>query len=387
MKKYRFYYFLLIFLLISVITGAEEFYIAEYDYFLDMPVGWQVYDVSDISRAAFANSSLTAVVQVISMAGESYQSADAMYEELCTEIGAEGDAAPFLFSGRDSVFSDLGFTSNGSEMRGYFIFINGRKFDFILMAFSGNAYYEEIHDFLLSVLDSFSPSSGEKYHPGPVSQFYYPFPGGDEQQTVLIINNRQGSIPYDQREVAATQVLIEREARILASYEEKENRVGAWQRYYRMIYRDNYHRLDNLYQFLKNIYRTGGAGVADLPRDLLAWVQGFSYSRTGTLADLQSPLSSALTRMGDCDSRALLYTMLLHHFKIDALFLVSSHYSHSLAGVNVPGQGARIYFNDNSYLIAETTAQVDLGLIDRDMADPSGWTPVPLGDLGNVLKN
>ncbi len=195
---------------------------------------------------------------------------------------------------------------------------------------------------------------------------------------MVIINSRQGNIPYDQKEIAATQVLIEREARILASYEEKEKRVEAWQRYYRMIYRDNYHRLDKLYLFLENIFRTG---VADLPRDLLAWVQGFSYSRTGTLADLQSPLSSALTRTGDCDSRALLYTMLLNRFKIDALLLVSSRYSHSLAGVNIPGQGARINFDDNSYLIAETTDQVDLGLIDRDMADPSGWIPVPLGDF------
>jgi len=381
MKKYPFYYFLLIFLFTSVIAGAEEFYIEEYDYFLDIPAGWQVYDVSDISRAAFANSSLTAVVQVISMAGESYQSADTMYEELRTEIGAEGDAAPFLFSGRDSVLSDLVFISSGDKMRGYFVFIDGRQSDFILMAFSGISYYEETHDFLLSVLDSFSPSRMEKYHPGPVSQFYYPFPGRDEQQTVLIINNRQGSIPYDQKEIAATQVLIEREARILASYDEKENRAEAWQRYYRMIYRDNYHRLDNLHLFLKNIFRTGGEGVADLPRDLLVWVQDFSYSRTGTLADLQSPLSSALTRTGDCDSRALLYTMLLHRFKIDTLLLVSSRYSHSLAGVNVPGQGARIHFDDNSYLIAETTDQVDLGLIDRDMADPSGWIPVPLGDF------
>jgi len=381
MKKYRFYYFLLIFLLTSVIAGAEEFHIEKYDYFLDVPAGWQVYDVSDISRVVFANSSLTAVAQVVSMAGESYQSADAMYEELRTEIGAEGEAAPFLFSGRDSVFSDLGFISNGNKMRGYFVFINGRESDFILMAFSGIAYYEETHDFLLSVLDSFSPNIREKYHPGPVSQFYYPFPGSDKQQRVVVINNRQGSIPYDQKEVAATQVLIEREARMLASYEEKENRVEAWQRYYRMIYRDNYHRLDNLHQFLKNIFRTGGAGATDLPHGLLAWVQGFSYSRTGTLADLQSPLSSALARMGDCDSRSLLYTMLLHHFKIDALLLVSARYSHSLAGVNVPGQGARVHFDDNSYLIAETTAQVDLGLIDRDMADPSGWIPVPLGDF------
>ncbi len=88
------------------------------------------------------------------MAGESYQSADTMYEELRTEIGAEGDAAPFLFSGRDSVFSDLGFISNGNKMRGYFVFINGQQSDFILMAFSGISLYEETHDFLLSVLTS-----------------------------------------------------------------------------------------------------------------------------------------------------------------------------------------------------------------------------------------
>jgi hypothetical protein len=53
--------------------------------------------------------------------------------------------------------------------------------------------------------------------------------------------------------------------------------------------------------------------------------------------------------------------------------MVSSEYSHSLTGVAVEGKGAHYYYEGSEYLIAETTDNVSIGLIDQDMADPSKW--------------
>ncbi|MCF6336113.1 MAG: hypothetical protein L3J12_10260, partial [Spirochaetales bacterium] len=58
---------------------------------------------------------------------------------------------------------------------------------------------------------------------------------------------------------------------------------------------------------------------------------------------------------------------------IDSILMVSSEYSHSLAGVAVEGPGAHFRYEGTDYLVAETTDNVSIGLIDRNMSDPSKW--------------
>ena len=83
-----------------------------------------------------------------------------------------------------------------------------------------------------------------------------------------------------------------------------------------------------------------------------------------------------LSRSGDCDSLGMVYVLLLRRLGFDAVLLVSSKYSHAMAGVDVPGKGARIAYEGKNYLVAELTDKVELGLIDQTMADPAGWIPV-----------
>ncbi|GAG77810.1 unnamed protein product, partial [marine sediment metagenome] len=100
-----------------------------------------------------------------------------MYKEIRARLQAKGEGAPFSFSGRDSIFSDLSFSAGKYRVRGYLIFINGTEKDYVLLSYTPIERYGKMHDFLLSSLDSFSLDDKEKYLPGPVSQFYYPFPG------------------------------------------------------------------------------------------------------------------------------------------------------------------------------------------------------------------
>jgi hypothetical protein len=129
---------------------------------------------------------------------------------------------------------------------------------------------------------------------------------------------------------------------------------------------------------LQQHFEDAGVDRSRIPARLLEVLQGFDYSRTGSLSDLLAPVTCFLEQSGDCDSLGLAYVILLQHMGFDAVLMVSSEYGHALAGVDVEGPGARFEFEGTQYLLAEFTEPVDLGMIPRDMADPSKWIPVRL---------
>ena len=53
--------------------------------------------------------------------------------------------------------------------------------------------------------------------------------------------------------------------------------------------------------------------------------------------------------------------------------MLSKEFSHSLVAVDVQGTGARFPFNGKKYLVGETTAKVDLGLIDSEQSEITAW--------------
>jgi transglutaminase-like putative cysteine protease len=172
-------------------------------------------------------------------------------------------------------------------------------------------------------------------------------------------------------DVEASRVTLEREARVLAIYTPED--TDAWQRFYRILYRDSYRKVDSLFRSLIMAGVSPRQDPVLTAKDLLAWIQGFSYARTGGLEDLSTPLDSLYNGAGDCDSLGLLYVILLKHYGIDAILMVSGTYSHAMAAVDVEAPGARFEWQDKKYLVAETTYEVDLGLIAADMADPAAW--------------
>ncbi len=362
-------------LVLSSPAGSEPYLVSELGYTVDPPEGWEVLEASDPARVSFADPSHSAVFQVTVLPGDRYDEAAAMFAEVKRDLNARGEGAGYSYSGMDARLADLSFTGSEFRARGYWIFLDGVEHDYLLAAFCSESRYRELHDFLLSALDSFAPSGAERLEPGPVSQFTYPYPGGDPQRDRIPFEGRELSVAREPGEVDANQVVVEREARILATYQ--QNRAQAWRRYYRAIYRDSFHRLDVLSGALASALGPAAA-PQEAARRLLKWVQGFRYTRTGTVSDLTCPLGAALDLSGDCDSRALVYVILLHHLHIDAVLMVSARYSHSMVGVDVTGKGARFQVGGRGYLAAEVTEPVALGLIASDMADPSKWIAVPL---------
>ncbi len=375
---------LLCLLLLTLTLDAQAYRVKEHGYILDLPVGWEPFDVSDPDKLSFTDTAHGIMLQVTVFSHEEGMSAADMEKEIRGQIKAQGEGARFTFSGRDSFLSDVTFSSADKNLRGYLLVIKGMDGgdrslkDCLLVCFASVEGYGQALDHILSAMDSFSPDEKGLLLPGPISQFLSPFPDPAKETVQLSFMGRSLSAVIGKGDRDASQVLVEREARMLAAY--KAGQVEAWTRFYRMIYRDCYHRLDGVAAALQGALDAAKVPAGDAPLRLLSWIQGFTFKRTGTLSDFLSPLSVAAAAAGDCDSRAILYDALLDRMGLDAILLVSVKFSHALAGVALDREGAAFVLDGKKYVVAEMTEAVDIGMIAKTMADAKEWIPMRLRD-------
>jgi len=339
-----------------------------------LPEGWGVLGNTP-DKVTFTDPSQAAYLQIKQYPGSRFKTAEAIYRFVLSRIHAQGEGEKFVYESRDAWFGNITFSASGFKYKGFITCINDQNTDFVVLSFSTVNKFDLFHDFILSSMDSFACDDAGRLSPGVVSQYYYPVPGSDKSIGYHTIGNKKVLFTYDKHELEASQVVVEREARILVTYTKSKLIDTAWIRYYRILFRDNYRRLDSTAQVLSQHLASNFLSTSNLEKSslLLSWIQDYKYYRTGTLSDFLSPVTCLVQEKGDCDSRALLYIILLKHYGIDAILMVSSVYSHSLAGVAVDGKGARFTLNKVPYLIAETTAPVSIGLIDQKMADPAKW--------------
>ncbi len=372
-------------LLLAWSAGALAAVNPVHGYSVDLPVGWIEADNSNPDHIGFLSPNADAMVQIIALdpapgGSDAAGSGSEIAHHVLDQLGAEGEPEPFSYQDRPAAISELAFTTGGIEVQGYLVTIAHRRAGFAILAFAAIDSYETAHDYLLSAIDSFSLDEESRLSPGPVSQYFYPFPAPNARDASIRFAGSRLPFAVDANEIDATEVLVDREARVLAPYGAVDREVAndAWRRYFRLIYRDNYMRLEPLSQEIRARLEADRVPRVDYPEVLLSWLQGFDYVRTGGLADFQPPVSCLATASGDCDSLAMTYAILLHHLGFDAILMVSDRYAHAIAAVDVQGPGARFAFEGRDWLVAELTADVPLGRIAAEMADPDGWLGVRL---------
>jgi hypothetical protein len=348
----------------------------DFGYSLDIPEHWKFLDDSDPAVWAFTDEGNKAVLQIFVFKGGTFNSSREIFQYIQSCLGADGDGEEFMYSDKDSTFATLEFYAGLYNSKGFSVFIRDSQFNYAILAYAGDNYFADYEDYLLSAIDSFSLSNASTCLPGPISYYKNPPVLNPVEKIEMVFNGETVQIQMDKEGGELTQGLIEREARILLDYQ--NDLEEAWKRYYRIIYRDNYIRLKSLAEAVNEYLFDESDSDREKSEKLLAWIQDFDYYRTGTVSDLTSPTVCAIMNAGDCDSRALLFVILLHYSNIDAVLLVSTQYSHSAAGVLVEGDGAVIEFQGLQYIYAEVTDKVGLGLVPQDMANPAGWLPVPL---------
>ncbi|SIQ54885.1 hypothetical protein SAMN05920897_110123 [Alkalispirochaeta americana] len=400
-----------VFLVEKALVAGTVFKNPDFSYVVDIPVGWEVLDAEHSGFVSFTDPDRLAVLQIIAFPGEQFVTALEIDSFIRERFGASGEKSSFRFGRDHAVFADYRFFAasrqdgEGIPVRGYMTFIKGDERSFAVMAYAVEDYYDAFQAPLLSALDSLSLSLGSRLEPGPVSAFLTAELGdaGDageasprdtrEPADLVLPSGRAWPLPRDVRSEGlreAAQVVIEREAMVLSVYAPPGDAsprpgagppppwVRAWQRYFRMIYRDNFQRLEPVAEELFRDLTLQGIARHEMPGHILSWLQGAEYRRTGSLSDLKNPAGALVAFAGDCDSLGLTYAILLQHLGFEAILMVSREYAHALVGVDIPGDGARFPFEGREWLVAELTAEVPLGKIAQEQSDIGGWIGVKL---------
>ncbi len=373
--------------------SADQLVSPTWGFSLDLPEGYGLIEGDGRNRFSFA-SDAGGRVDLFVYPADRFSSLDEVARRTESGLKARMESSAFSYRDKEAVLMSLEFETGGEPMAGWGLCVQlgppagtaaGKRPLLLALAY-GPAGAEGLDGFHRSALDSIAPTAADRLAPGPLSVFAYPAEG---RETVRIAG-LGAEATIDAIDAEAAKALVDREFAVLTRYTDSPLWKEAWGRFYRFIYRDSYERLADISLSAERALSrsegerpTGADKAAENAERLvagrvLAWVQGFSYERDLMGSDFVDLVTAATEGSGDCDSRALLFAVVLMHAGIDAAIMVSRDYKHAMGLVAAEGSGARFEFGERKWLVAETTAKVPLGLIGKNSADASKWLGVLL---------
>ena len=365
----RCFFFLLF---IPALVLAEPLYSPTWGFILDLPEGYEYVEGDGKDRFSFSGPS-EAMFEIIVYNGV-YGNMEELVNDINRRLGNRGSADFFTYRSRQAAIIELSFNNNsgwglGLELPGASA---GGRPPMLLAISYGPSEIDALALFHISALDSIIPSEADRHYPGPIMEYSYP--RGEQKRVSLASSGVSAMIRENDAEAA--QVLIEREFNILLNYVDTPYWREAWIRYYRSIYRDSYDRTADAVSALARHW--GAAGVSGeakraFAQKALEFVQDFHYERDFSGSDFLNLVTAVTEGRGDCDSRAMLWALVLARADIRSAMMVSHHYSHAMGLADIEGTGARFEAHGIHWLVAETTANINIGLIAQDVNDPAYW--------------
>lgn len=89
---------------------------------------------------------------------------------------------------------------------------------------------------------------------------------------------------------------------------------------------------------------------------------------------INTPVEFMATLQGDCDTRTLLLYTILAHYGYDVVLMSSEFYNHSLIGINLPYEGVSYTYNNQSYILWETTnTNIKPGILPNEISNINYW--------------
>ncbi|MDR1430392.1 MAG: hypothetical protein LBI85_08900 [Spirochaetaceae bacterium] len=376
----------LFFVFVPAFSPAEPLHSPTWGFSLDTPEGYFYESGDGRDRFSFVSPD-GGIIDLAVYGPGTFESPESLARDIRTRLNSRGDISPYTYHGKKAAIMELNISRPGSALSGWVLCVElearqGGSPPLLAALAYGPASMRGLQPVHLSALDSIAPSEAEKRVSGPVTEFSYP--RGDLVRAGIAGKNLAAWIGRNDAE--ASQALIEREFSVFRGYLDSPLWKEAWIRFYRALFRDSYERLADLAfiferdwheKYIQN--RTGDARnddegrARDFARAALAWVQGFSYERDLQGSDFVNLTSAATEGRGDCDSRALLWAIILARNNIPAAIMVSRHYSHAMGLAQVRGPGAVFALDGRNWIVAETTANVDIGRIGESVSDPAHW--------------
>lgn len=378
-----------LFLLISFNVSAEYFSLEEINFTMDIPEGYAITDMNDTS--IFLESKLMPVKFAIKIyPTEVYADSKTALEDAFKQLGTKAEIEDVDWYGRNCYISTFQFVLPDQKLyAGWGLALQvpfkdnpKQKVNMLFLTYADAEISRDCDQYMLSILDSIFFTAEDFRRPGPVTTFA--FPESEDDSVILNIGGKRIESKIKHDAIERSTFVLEREYAVLKIYANQKNWKEAWQRYYRMIFKESYNAMD---QISKDIYKVLLPQAQlenfknpnfEILKMLLDWVQDFNYVRDTKNTDF-TPITASVQGVGsDCDSRSLLMCTLLEHMGYKTELFISREYSHAVFGVDAKQKGAAINVDGIDYNLGETTAKVDFGLIAQEQRDTEKWIPVDL---------
>ena len=380
----KLFYFLFIIFAITSYSFSEQITDRDFGFSLDIPEGFEIADYTEDGMSYVFSHPNIPVTLVMKLTEEkNAKSAAEVLNINLKKLNASGETDSFKWNGTVCGISYFSMSLD-DNYSGWAVSAPVKIQDYyvILLCYAPESK-KGCDQFIISTINSLSINNEYLNTPGIITSYAFP-PEGSES-VLLKIGGKEIKTSLDKSDEEAAKFVIDLEYSVLNLYANHKMWKEAWQRYYRMIYRDNAGRLQ---QTAKNIYdsiypelKKSKPQDADIKyaQALLSWVQTFGYKRAQSKieSDFTSLPASIKGKGSDCDSRSMLVSVLLNYTGIDTAMLISREYSHAVVVTDIPAPGQTFTMeNGREYLFGETTARVTWGMLAQDQADRTKWIPV-----------
>lgn len=380
----KLFYFLFIIFAITSYSFSEQITDRDFGFSLDIPEGFEIADYTEDGMSYVFSHPNIPVTLVMKLTEEkNAKSAAEVLNKNLKKLNASGETDSFKWNGTVCGISYFSMSLD-DNYSGWAVSAPVKIQDYyvILLCYAPESK-KGCEQFIISTINSLSINNEYLNTPGIITSYAFP-PEGSES-VLLKIGGKEIKTSLDKSDEEAAKFVTDLEYSVLNLYANHKMWKEAWQRYYRMIYRDNAGRLQ---QTAKNIYdsiypelKKSKPQDADIKyaQALLCWVQTFGYERAQSKieSDFTSLPASIKGKGSDCDSRSMLVSVLLNYTGIDTAMLISREYSHAVVVTDIPAPGQTFTMeNGREYLFGETTARVTWGMMAQDQADRTKWIPV-----------
>ena len=371
--------------LIPPFVSAEAVVDPEFGYSLDIPEGYAVSGHTEDGKSYLFTHTGLPVQLVLRLYSDSvYASPGSALTGSIQKLGSNNETVSFTWGGIPSAIVNFEMTLNDVPSKGWGVAaaLPEKNAILVLLCYVDKEKYDGCNRFIVSTVNSLAVGKGGLDTPGIITAYAYPKEG--EKKCALEIGGKKAAASIDLIDSEAAQFVVDCEYDVLKLYAGHPKWKEAWERYYRMIFRDSYGRLHNTAESIRAAL-TGGKkkkalSDAALNEILLDWVQGFEYKRSGLNdSDFTNLIDCISGKGSDCDSRSLLLCVLLTHYGVKSALFISPQYAHAVYGADIKSDGAKISAGGTDFLLGETTAKgIKPGLIAEDMSDTEKWFPVLL---------
>ncbi len=373
-------------LIFTLTVSAEKITDRDFGFSLDIPEGYEISDYTQDGMSYFFSHPNLPVSLVMKITNEGQNASQALKKNL-DKLSATGDTDSFTWNGTECGISSFTMTLDDNyfgwasaapvKIQGYYV---------VLICYAPQSQ-RGCEQFIISTINSLYIDDNYLNTPGIITS--YAFPKEGNKKLALNIGGKEINTAIDKSDLEAAKFTIELEYAVLNLYANHKLWKEAWQRYYRMIYRDNAGRLNQAAGDIYNAFYPELKKTAPQDADikyaqtLLSWVQTFNYKRAGskTDSDFTSCPAAICGEGNDCDSRSMLISILLNYAGLNTAMLISREYAHAIAVTDIPAPGQTFTMsNGREYLFGETTAKVTWGMIAQDHSDRTKWIEVSFDD-------